>query len=164
MSDDDGGILGEIIEQGTNAIQQSGQQIKQVPGGLVKGVAGQVTVKGSDVQAVSSDDAKEKAETKEFVKELYGPSDPQKDAIKKDEKTPELTDEQKLDKLKQELHSKYYQETFNPQKQEEERPAEKVEREEMEDLQAEQKKEAEKPDFAMQKARQRVEKNPGASG
>lgn len=159
---DGGDILGEIIEQGATVVKQTGQQIKQVPGGLVKGVAGQVGG-GGDNKATPAEQAKEKAETKEFVKDLYSPSEPGKN-VKKGQENPELTDEQKIANLKQELHSKYFQDTFNPQKQEEERPAEKVEREEMQDLQAEKKKEEEKPDFALQKAKQRVEKNPGASG
>ena len=101
-------------------------------------------------------------ETREFVKSLYAPSEKNKTNVQNNPQKPQgETEEQKIEKLRQELHSKYYQRTFNPPKQQEERPAEKVEKEKMQDLQQKEKK---KPPVLVQRARERVEKYPGASG
>lgn len=154
----DSSIIGEIIEQGKTVVKQTGKQVAKLPSDLAKTAGSQVI--GSDAQ-------KSKAETREFVKSIYGA----------DEKTARLdsarlattetqkgTEAQKLQKLRQELHSKYYQRTFNPPKQEEERPAEKVEKEKREEMIDLQQKEKKKPPVLVQRARERVEKFPGASG
>ena len=79
------------------------------------------------------------------------------------DKTPE--EQKKLMELRQQLHGQYYQNLVNPPKQQEDRPAQKIEREKKEEMQDLQQKEAKKPPpLATQRARERVEKFPGASG
>lgn len=160
---DNTGILGEILEQGVTTVKQAGQQIVKAPVDLAK--AGAKQVKGLN-QAQPSGESKvqEQTETKEFVKELYKPTENPKIVTQDQGKKPELTDEQKIAKLKQELHSQYYQDTFNRPKQQEERKAEKIEREEKEDRWDLQKKEEKKkPIISVQNA-QNIEKHRGSSG
>ena len=77
-----------------------------------------------------------------------------------------MQEKQKLAKLRQELHqTTYYEPTFNPPKKQEERPAEKVEKEKKEEQMELQQKEAKKPpEIAVQRAQQKTESFPGASG
>lgn len=106
-----------------------------------------------------------KDETREFVKSLYGPSQTKSETpLRQGFAGQEETKEQKLAKLRHELHANYYQNLVNRPKAPKERPAEKVEKEKQEEMIDLQKKEAKKPSQLVQKAQQRVEKYPGASG
>lgn len=159
---DNSGILGEILEQGVSTVKQAGQQIKQIPVGLAKAAGSQV--RGSDKSSGQVPPVDEKAETKEFVKELYKPSDPAKNP-QKAEKAQEETEEQKLAKLRQELHANYYQSLINPPKAPEEKKTEKIEREKTQERwELSQKEKKKPPPLAVQRAAQKTEKFPGASG
>lgn len=157
------GFFGEILEQGATVVKQTIKQVAKTPGDLAK--AGTKQIKGSDqAQAADQNPADDKTKTKEFVKDLYKPlknSEPSP----KDAKNPEETKEQKLAKLRQELHANYYQNLINPPKPKEEKAAEKVEREKKEERWELQEKEKKKPPpLAVQRAAQKAEKFPGASG
>lgn len=168
---DTGGILGEVLEQGGSLVKQTVKQVAKAPGDLAK--AGGKQVKGTPLRQGSAgqvgevqSDIDEKAKTKEFVKELYKPLD-KSELGKKDsvQKPAEETEEQKLARLRQELHRDYYQKLVNPPKHPEEKAAEKVEREKNEERWELQEKEKKKPQpLAAQRAAQRTEKFPGASG
>lgn len=101
-------------------------------------------------------------ETKSFVKSLYGQDKAQITQGEVAQK--ELEDKQKKEALRQRLHSEYYQTLTNPPKQQEERPVEKVEREKKQEMAELEQKKAKKPPPLIQRARERVEKFPGASG
>lgn len=156
-------MLGEILEQGASVVKQAVKQVAKTPSDLVK--AGAKQVKGTDQTQTPDQTADEKAKTEEFVKDLYKPSG--KSELNKKgsvQNPPEETKEQKLAKLRQELHSNYYQRLVNPPKAPEEKPAEKVEREKKEERwELEQKEKKKPPPLAIQRA-QKVEKYPGASG
>ncbi len=96
----------------------------------------------------------------EIVEFLYG-----KGKNNKQEAPLKAEDEEKLQKYRQELknylHSQYYQREFNKPKPPEEKPAERVERQKIEDLQNKEKK---KNSILVQRAQQKTEKYPGASG
>lgn len=175
---DNSGILGEILEQGVSTVKQAGQQIKQIPVGVAKGVAGQV--KGTDQTKLPDQPSAdlpagrqdEKTKTEEFVKDLYGvnkepaavPTQTSSQNTKSGEKLQE-TEEQKIAKLRQELHANYYRQLVNPSKPPEEKKADELERkkqEEMVDLNQKEKKKP--PPLAVQRAAQKTEKFPGASG
>lgn len=171
---DNSGILGEILEQGASAVKQTVKQVVKTPSDLAKaagkqviplrqGSAGQA---GSDQVQPSDKTTDEKIKTKEFVEELYKPSE--KTELNKKgsvQKPPEETEEQKIEKLRQELHANYYRDlTYRP-KASEEKPAEKVEREKKEERWELQEKEKKKPPpLAVQRGAQKTEKFPGASG
>lgn len=73
--------------------------------------------------------------TKTFVKDLYGNAPDIKQAEREKR---EMEDKQKLEELRQRLHSEYYQRLTTPPKQQGElRPAEKLEQEEKEEEQKE---------------------------
>lgn len=166
---DNPGILGEIIEQGASIVKQTVKQTAKLPSDLAKTAGSQVT---------GSDDQKSKEETREFVKSIYGvdqqsnekPVPPQRDPEKGGTTTESTASnaaaqkELKLNRLRQELHAQYYQRLVNPPKPTEERPAEKVEKEKREEMIDLQEKEKKKPPVLVQRARERVEKYPGASG
>jgi len=171
---DNSGIFGEILEQGTNVVKQTVKQVVKTPSDLAKAAGKQVIPlrqgsagqKGSN-QAQSPDKtADEKIKTKEFVKELYKPKDDlNADERKNVQKSPEETEEQKIAKLRQELHSAYYQKLVNPPKANAEKPAEKVEREKKEERwELEEKEKKKPPPLAVQRGAQKAEKYPGASG
>lgn len=158
---DKGGLIGEILEQGSSVVKQTVKQAAKTPSDLAKAAGSQV--KGSDqTQDLVQDDAK----TKEFVEDLYKPSkNPPPNAKNNLQKIPEESKEQKLAKLRQELHANYYQNLVKPPKPPEEKPAEKVEREKKEEKMELQEKERKKPaPLAVQRAAQKTEKFPGASG
>lgn len=166
---DNNGIFGEILEQGTSVVKQTVKQAAKTPSDLAKAGAKQVISlrQGSAGQADKvQSDIDEKAKTEEFVKDLYKPSGkPELNKKGSVQKPPEETKEQKLAKLRQELHSNYYQRLVNPPKPPEEKPAEKVEREKKEERwELEQKEKKKPPPLAVQRAAQKAEKYPGASG
>lgn len=154
---DNSGILGEILEQGTSVVKQTIKQVAKTPSDLAKAASKQI---GGDKKTPPAVD--EKAETEKLVKGLYKPSI--KTQPKDSNQKPEETEEQKIAKLRQELHANYYRNLTNPPKAPEEKPAEKVEREKKEERWELQEKEKKKPPpLAVQRA-QKVEKYPGASG
>lgn len=169
-----GGLLEDVGEQVAEMGKSAVKQVVKTPLDLAK--AGAKQVKGNSDQAQGTPQneqqqkAKEKAKTEEFVKDLYRPSEkvPAEGEARPWRQTknePEQTEEQKLSRLRQELHAKYYQNLINPPKQKEEKPAEKVEREKNEERWELQEKEKKKPQpLAAQRAAQRTEKFPGASG
>lgn len=155
---DNTSILGEIIEQGKTVVKQTGKQVAKLPSDLAKTAGSQVT--GLDAQ-------KSKEETREFVKSIYETSESKpitKQEQKANQPPKKLEDEEKIQKLRRELHAKYYQNLVNPPKPKEERQAEKVEREKKQEMVDLQEKEKKKPPILVQRAAQRVEKYPGASG
>jgi len=167
---DNSGILGEILEQGASAVKQTIKQVAKTPGDLAK--AGAKQVKGTDqTKLPDQTQVDEKTKTEEFVKDLYGTNkkpaagETQKSSQKKQGgEKPQESEEQKIEKLRRELHSNYYQKLVNPPKAPEEKPAEKVEREKKEERwELEQKEKKKPPPLAVQRA-QKVEKYPGASG
>lgn len=166
---DKSGMLGEILEEGASLVKQTVKQVAKTPGDLAKAGAKQMKGSTDQVQGQVQDEQKlksdEKAKTEEFVKDLYKPSGKTQT---KDNAQPgkiEETKEQKLAKLRQELHANYYQRLINPPKQKEEKPAEKVEREKKEeDFELQEKEKKKPPPLAVQRAAQKTEKFPGASG
>ncbi|MBI4079533.1 MAG: hypothetical protein HY429_04535 [Candidatus Levybacteria bacterium] len=115
-------------------------------------------------QNPSSEEGGNEQATKEFVKELYESDEP---AITPDQaQQKEMEDKQKMEALRQKLHSEYYQQLTNrPKTQEEaERPAEKVDRQEMEDLQKKQEEDQKKQPIAVNRAERTTEMFRGASG
>lgn len=165
---DNNGIFGEILEQGASVVKQTVKQVAKTPSDLAKAGAKQVIPlrQGSAGQADKvQSDIEEKAKTKEFVKDLYKPGEKVQSGKKDASQKPEETKEQKLAKLRQELHANYYQRLVNAPKPSEEKPAEKVEREKKEERwELEQKEKKKPPPLSVQRAAQKAEKYPGASG
>ncbi len=180
-------MLGELLEKGQRTTQNT---VKSTVSSTASSVAGQLGVKpemspdnSGKTQAQSQTQAQPQAEsskpqaastpeTIELVKEFYAPSQdlskPLTDAQQKDQ----LETQQKLAKLRAELHQgTYYEpliayETKKPQG--EEAVAEKVEREKEEEeqkkMQLEEKKAKEKQDIATSRAQRAVEANRGVAG
>lgn len=152
----DDSIIGKTLGQLGEIAKQAGKQLTNLPGQMAGEAADEVK---ETKQEPSSSKTSEKDETKKVVESLYAKST--------DAKVPEKEDEEKkMLELKQKLHKEsYYDPTFNPPKKQGERPAEKVENEKMQEMQDLQKKEEKKtPPLAIQRASERVEKFPGASG
>lgn len=96
----------------------------QTQGGQIKGVPSETLAGG-----VQQDDP-----TKSFVKDLYGGS-PEISQAEREKR--EMEDKQKLEALRQRLHSEYYERLVNEPKQQAPRPAEKLEQEKKEEEQKE---------------------------
>ena len=185
------GMFGEMLEKGQQTVQNT---VKSAVSDVAGSVAGQVGVKpeaspdaqGKAQQAQNQNPAQTSTsaepsvpqaastpETKELVKEYYAPSSdlPADPAGVKQQEQAET--QQKLAKLRQELHqSTYYDpliayETKKPG-QGEEAVAEKVEREEKEDeqekMELEQKKAKATQDIATSRAQRATEANRGVAG
>ena len=108
-----------------------------------------------------------KDETREVVKHLYG-ADEKPGTTEGTEKSTEAQkaeDKKEIEKKRAQLraHQEYFQSLTTP-KPKEERPAEKIEREKKQEMVDLQQKEKKKPPPIVQRAAQRVEKYPGASG
>lgn len=163
-----GGVLEDVGEQLAEMGKSAVKQTVKAPLDLAKAGAKQVkgTTDQTQPQVQNGDlNAEEKAKTKEFVKDLYKPSEKGQTQDKVQSGKTEETKEQKLAKLRQELHANYYQSLIHPPKPPEEKPAEKVEREKKEEEFELQQKEKKKPQpLAVQRAAQKAEKFPGASG
>lgn len=175
------GIIGGILEELETTIGQVGQQVKSVPKAVGQTVASQTGVApGTPVSGQQAGDI-----NKEVVKSLYAKSDPkagqnvppqppQASAPSDSQASPQSPEEAaKLAEARQKLqaHQKQHKETYydplvNPPKREEERPAEKVEKEEEQEeakeMELEQKKQKGDQDIAATRARERVERPPGA--
>jgi len=151
-------VVSDILENVGEQLKETGKSvvkgIVKAPGDVAQSGVSQVTSTEEPEKLV---DKSEEHDRKEFVEGIYGKKDANlKDVVKKlDEEKEELK------KLRQELHSAYYQREFNKPKPPEEKPAERVERQKMEDLRKEQKK---KKPILVQRAQTKTEKYPGASG
>ncbi len=179
-------MFGEILEQGQQVVQNT---VKSAVSDVAGAVTGQIGVKnetnngqqaqnqvknqtqapaeGSMLQAAST------PETMDLVKEFYAPSEGVMPVSPSDKQQEQQVTQQKLEKLRQELHSgEYYQpliayETKKPGE-EEEGAAERVEKQEKEEeqkkMELEEKKAKEDQDIATSRAQRAVESNRGAAG
>ena len=166
-------VLGQALGQLGTVIKDTAKQVVKIPSqaaeDVEKQIAGNVKDKDQDTQdkkteSVSQNDSKK--QTGEVVRSFYAKS-PQStdDEFRKQIKDKSPEEQKKLLELRQKLHREtYYDPTFNPPKQQEERPAEKVENENKQEMQELEQKEAKKPPPLVQRARERVERFPGASG
>jgi hypothetical protein len=186
------GMFGEMLEKGQQAVQNT---VKSVASDVAGTVAGQVGVK-PEVSPDASGKAQSKTqnqnqtqsppksepataqaastpETIELVKEFYAPSSDQPPINAKNPQQEQVETQQKLVKLRQELHQgAYYEpliayETKKPG-QEEEGAAERVEKQEKEEeqkkMELEEKKAKEDKDIATTRAQRAVEANRGVAG
>jgi len=190
-------MFGEMLEKGL----QTGQKtVKSIASDVAGSVAGQVGIKNEaspdasgktqnqgqanaqnkpqdQPQQPPAENATPQAastpETMDLVKEFYAPSEDVPPASAQDKQKEQVETQQKLVKLRQELHKETYYEpliAYETKKpgQQEEAVAEKVEREEKEEeqkkMELEEKKAKEKQDIATSRAQRAVEANRGVSG
>ncbi len=170
-------MIGEILEKGQKTVTSS---VKTVASDVVGqlGVKGEASPDNSGVKSQTQAKANTVDETKQFVKEFYAPSTDLPENITPDLKQKmqdkdKLETQQKLNKLRQELHKGVYYEpliayeTKKPEEQEEP-VAEKVKKQEQEEeqkkMKLEQKKAQEKQDIATARAKIKVEANRGVAG
>lgn len=156
-------VLSDIAEEVVSELKETGKsivtQVGKVPGDLAQTGVSQVVDIETPQKEVERSDEKE---SKKFVEGLY--KTPVGEQITPDEVVKKKAEEKKnLQKTRQELHSQYVQ-SLNRPKPKEERPAEKVEREKKQEMVDLEQKEKKKPPVLVQRARERVEKYPGASG
>lgn len=190
MFDNNGGMIGEILETGQNTAKSVGDAAKQGVKSTVSSTVSQVTGKGSGgTNEAASASAQQQNmsddQAKDFLKGLYGksdagnkPSSPKQQqqqgsgfkqalGIKPKDpnagKTPqEVAD---MQKLRMQLHSEtYYQPLVNPPKQKEEPVTEKLEKEKQMEAIEEQKKLEKKPGPLQNVKTGTGEKMVGASG
>ncbi|HUD04723.1 MAG TPA: hypothetical protein VMR59_01930 [Patescibacteria group bacterium] len=187
---DKAGMFGELLEQGQQTVQNT---VKSAVSDVAGSVTSQLGVKpeaSPDNQGKTQSQnqnqtqntpkvepsilkAASSPETIDLVKEFYAPSQdvpPDSAQVKQQE---QMETQQKLAKLRQELHQgEYYEpliayETKKPGR-EEEGAAEKVEREEKEEeqkkMELEEKKAKEKQDISTSRAQRAVEANRGVAG
>lgn len=176
---DKAGVFGEILEQGQSLTDKTGKAVKKQIADTAKAAVSQVA--GSGTQADQPGQNQPPTADKNFVKDLYGIKDkkqPKSSQLKPPSQTSEssseevqdqkkIEEQQKLAKLRQELHqTTYYEPLINPKKEKpEERPAEKVEQEKQEEQFELQQKEKEKPaPLAVKRAQTSTEINRGVSG
>ena len=175
--------FGEILEHG----QSAAKVIKKQVADTAKATASQIV--GGAAQADQAGQNQPPGVDKNFVKDLYGikdntqlqskqaqPQSPSQKATSDANPTanPELArdpkkieEQQRLVKLRQELHqTTYYEPLVNPKKEKpEERPAEKVEGEKKQEQIELQQKEKKKPaPLAVKRAQTSAEANRGVSG
>ncbi len=194
MNDDS--ILGSVFGQLGQTIKKAGQQVIKLPEEAAMDVGGQVS--GSEQPEKKPEtpksDWESDEERKNFLKSLYGPSQPTSevpiDKAKQpvnqtsvnslvasvENKKPSEFQEQIKDKspeeqkelieLRNQLHREiYFDPTFNRPKQQEERPAEKVESEKKKEMMDLQKKEDKKPQpLAVTREQNKAEQFRGAAG
>ncbi len=165
---DTNNVFGEVLESAGTAAKQTGQAAANAVSDTAKAAASQITGSQGDSPASPQD-----VSNQDVVKGLYEESQPQNTNPQQpamvsnvpsdsSEKTPEEL--ANLELVRKELHAAYYQSVVNPPTQEEESVSEKIEREDRQEDMELQQKEMEKPPELVQRAAQRVEKNPGASG
>lgn len=171
---DDGGILGKALGQLGSIAKKTGEEIFKKPEEMAGDVASEFGLKTDSTPQPTKPAPSDEQATREVVKGLYAPSEKKKDDAQSSkpedaefakqiaDKSPE--EQQKLMSLRRQLHQEYYENLVNPPKQQEERPAEKVEKEKKKEMAELQRKEEKKPPALIQRARERVEKFPGASG
>jgi hypothetical protein len=186
------GMFGEMLEKGQQTVPKT---VKSAVSDVAGSVAGQLGVKpeaSPDAQGKAQTQAQNQAqaqsqppaentipqaasspETKELVKEFYAPSDDSAPASPADKQKAQAEAQQKLAKLRQELHqSTYYEPLIAYEKkkpgQEEEGAAERVEKQEKEEeqkkMELEEKKAKESKDIATSRAQRAVEANRGVAG
>jgi len=128
------GFFDEAFEQGGKIVKQTAKQIAGAPAAGVKTAMNQVapglTPQVGDEASENSPDNKKSAQKKPR-------SSPTSNLRQQIKPTPQKAAEEqvKLQKIRQELHSSYYQNLVNRPKPKDERAAEKVEREEKEEEQ-----------------------------
>ena len=172
---DTNNLFGEVLEQGASAVKQTVKATSQAVSDTAKATVSQITGSTASGQSDAQAPQDAPATNEEVVESLYKTpkaqtQSPQAQVLSQlnpasknpSDKSPEEL--ANLELVRKELHGEYYQTLVNPQKPEEERATEKVEREEQEEMVDLQKKEMEKPPDLVQRAAQRVEKFPGASG
>lgn len=171
---DDSGILGKALGQLGSIAKKTGEEIIKKPEEMAGDVASEFGLKTDTAPQTPKSEVSDEQATKEVVKSLYAPSEKKKDDAQTQkpddtefakqiaDKSPE--EQQKLMALRRKLHQEYYEKLVNPPKPQEERPAEKVEKEKKQEMSELQQKEEKKPPALIQRARERVEKFPGASG
>lgn len=148
---DKNSLLGELIEKGQNAASDSA---KQAVSDIAQSVKAQIT--GSEKVAQSE-------ATREVIKDFYAPSDPNTKTTDPNEE--ELQRKAKMDKLRQELHSAYYQNLLEVLRPKEPPKAEKLEQEKRQEMAELQEKQAQKPKLdATVIAQQQTERFRGAMG
>ncbi len=170
---DTSNILGEVFEQAGTAVKQTGKAAANAVSDFAQGAVSQLGVPVPDnSQAVGAADAASQAD---LMEGLYGKTQQQAQAPAQPASTamagPSAQSPQDLERIAQihrelmSLHNEtYYDPLVNPVKKEEEKVAEKIEREDKQEKFELQKKEMEKPPELVQRAAQRIEKFPGASG
>jgi hypothetical protein len=186
------GMFGEMLEKGQQTVQNT---VKSTASDVAGSVSSQLGVKqeaSPDAQAKTQTQvqgqtqnqaqpptenvvpqAASSTETKELVKEFYASSDDAPPVSLQDKQKAQTEAQQKLAKLRQELHQgTYYDpliayETKKPQD-EEEGAAERVEKQEKEEeqkkMQLEEKKAKETQDIATSRAQRTTEANRGVAG
>lgn len=136
---DTNSVFGEILERGQSAVVKN---VKGAVSSFAKSAVGQISGSQSD-QGTSEQAAAQKKmsddEAKKFLQGLYGSPDKSQDQ----KENPE--EKAKLEALRKQLHSDYYQNLINPKKTQEEPVVEKLEREKEEDRWKLEQKKAEKP-------------------
>ena len=182
-------MFGEMLEKGQQVVQNTAKSaVSDVTGSVSSqlGVKQEASpdVKGqgqSQTQAQIPPSAEpvipqaaSSAETKELVKEFYAPSDDTPSVSPQDKQKAQMETQQKLAKLRQELHqTEYYEpliayEKKKPGQEEEEGAAERVEKQEKEEeqkkMQLEEKKVKETQDLATSRAQRTTEANRGVAG
>lgn len=152
MSDKDGGLLGEIFEQGGSIVKQTAKTVVKTPLDLAGGAGSQIIGENGQTQLDLKNTPKQS--NPDLAKVQNNPN----------QKSPEEL--ARIEKLKKELHAEYYQQFTNPRKQEE-RSAEKVEREEgekMQELQIKKEEEKKNEPIPVIRAKHKAERFRGASG
>lgn len=152
-------VLGEVLEKGQKTAVSAASDVSG-------SVQSQIGIANESATNLPQTDR-----TKEMVKDFYSPSDDTSQNPTTEEQEKYQTD-QKLAKVRQKLHQEQHNEVYFNQlqnagapKQHEETTVEKLEKEEKNERWELQQKEAEKPPpLAAQRAAQRVERFPGASG
>lgn len=172
------GVVGTLTKQVAKTV---GEEAKKTAKAVVSQIGGIEQNKegkeGSKIEVEAQGDKLAQQANQDLVKDMYAPSQPQKEEAKNPtqqmaqsitEKNPEKTPEeiQKIVSLRQQMHNEtYYDPLVNPPQKEEERPVEKVEREKEEERWKLQEKEKEKPPpLAVQREQNKTEKFRGASG
>ena len=175
---DTNNLFGEVLESAGTAVKQTGKAVASAVSDTAQQAASQAGVPVGD-STVPSQDAATQVSNEEVVESLYGKSQPQntnpQTPLNQSGQIPAGSGntQEELAKTREELtaaykqHTEtYYDPTFNPPKREEEEESvsEKLKRQDQQGEVDLQKKEMEKPPELVQRAAQRIEKFPGASG
>ncbi len=171
--------IGEILEQGGHA---SADAAKTAASDVTHSFQGQVGIKNEPGSTALQQQGQDQAmqaepvvnlsnanlaneETAELVRDFYAPT--QSAAAATPQMQEEAMTQQKLTKLRQDLHDQtYYDPLFSYEHKQEERPAETAEKEEEQKkmMELEQKEEEKKLPLAVQRAQTSIEVNRGVSG
>lgn len=184
-------MFGEMLEKGQQTVQNT---VKSAVSDVAGSVAGQIGVKpeaSPNTQGKTQSQAQNQTqnlskaepaisqaasspETMELVKEFYAPSDDAQVASAQNPQQEQAVAQQKLAKLRQELHQETYYEPLiayekkKPGQQEAEGAAERVEKQEKEEeqkkMELEQKEAKKEQDIATSRAQRATEANRGVAG